>query len=719
VREIRLYFAEENWSDLLDTLYLQGDDRLIGDLVIDGTSYPDVGVRYKGFSSYSSSREKNPFNIKLDHIHRGQNHQGYEKLKLSNVIQDPSFLREAMSYEVARKYMPASQAGFANVFVNDVLIGLYTNVEDVSKEFVEKHFGSRNNAFVKGNPTTVDLNGENSNLSDTPGDDPEAYHDLYGLESDEGWEELLELIDVLNNDQAAIPELLNVDRALWMHAINYTLINFDSYVGYAQNYYLYKDDNGRWNPILWDMNMSFASFRLTDASLYWNGFSIAQAITMNPLNHLNSVSVQPRPLMRELFENDTYKRMYLAHMRTILNENFANGDYYDRALALRDLVRPHVLADTNKFYSDADFESNLDHTVSDVVDYPGIGELMGPRNTYLQGRPGFSGQPTIEEVAHWPEEITVGGDVEITARIVGSDSAFLAYRCEPNGLFEHVELRDDGMNGDGTAGDGMYGARVTASTNLVEFYIYAENATAGAFSPERAAYEFHSFTTRITTGTLVVNEIKAYSEGTGTSDWIELYNAGGFPLSTAGLHLSDDPTDPAKWAMPLRVVAPGEYLVVWADGEPDQGADHANFKLDAEGESLLLSYADGTVIDQVQYGSQYPMSTTGRYPNGTGSFRELYPTLGAVNTNDGSADLDRHIRIFPNPTAGDLHLIVDENGPFELRVIRSDGAILTPEYSLSGDGLVTISALNFGAGVYVLELQTSSTTTRTTFVSIQ
>ena len=115
-------------------------------------------MRYKGFSSYSSSREKNPFNIKLDHIHNGQNHQGYKKLKLSNVIQDPSFLRETLTYEIARKYMPASQANYANLYVNDVLIGLYTNVEDVSKEFVDKHFGSRGNAFIKGNPTTVDLN---------------------------------------------------------------------------------------------------------------------------------------------------------------------------------------------------------------------------------------------------------------------------------------------------------------------------------------------------------------------------------------------------------------------------------------------------------------------------------------------------------------------------------------------------------------------------------
>ena len=143
VQEFRLYFAESNWDDLLDTLFLAGEDeRLTGDLTINGTLIPDVGVRYKGYSSYGSDRVKNPFNIKLNHVHAGQRYQGVDKLKLSNVIQDPSFVREALSYEVARKYMPASRANYARVYVNDVYIGLYTNVESVNAEFTDLHFAT-------------------------------------------------------------------------------------------------------------------------------------------------------------------------------------------------------------------------------------------------------------------------------------------------------------------------------------------------------------------------------------------------------------------------------------------------------------------------------------------------------------------------------------------------------------------------------------------------
>ena len=142
VHEIRIYFEESNWDAILDSLYVLGDEqRMLGRITIDGYAYDSVGIRYKGFSSVSVNRTKNPFNIKLDYTISGQNHQGFDKVKLSNVIQDPSFVREVLSYEIARKYLPSPRANFANVYVNDTLFGLYTNVEAINKDFISHHSG--------------------------------------------------------------------------------------------------------------------------------------------------------------------------------------------------------------------------------------------------------------------------------------------------------------------------------------------------------------------------------------------------------------------------------------------------------------------------------------------------------------------------------------------------------------------------------------------------
>ena len=94
IRDIRITFAQSNWDEILDSLYVAGDKgRMQATLFIDGIQYDSVGVRYKGYSSASVDRVKNPFNIKLNYLIEGQDHQGIDKIKLSNVIQDPSFLR--------------------------------------------------------------------------------------------------------------------------------------------------------------------------------------------------------------------------------------------------------------------------------------------------------------------------------------------------------------------------------------------------------------------------------------------------------------------------------------------------------------------------------------------------------------------------------------------------------------------------------------------------
>ena len=119
VREIRINFYDLNWDSILDSFYIAGNnDRILADLVIDGNQYDSVGVRYKGYSSASVDRLKNPFNIKLDYIIEDQSHEGIKKIKLANGYQDPSFIREVLSYEIARKYLPSSQANFSNVYVD-------------------------------------------------------------------------------------------------------------------------------------------------------------------------------------------------------------------------------------------------------------------------------------------------------------------------------------------------------------------------------------------------------------------------------------------------------------------------------------------------------------------------------------------------------------------------------------------------------------------------
>ncbi len=164
VRQIEIFFNEPNWDDSLDIYYANNNgQRLIADsILIDGLLDEDVGIKYKGNSSYNTSNIKNPMNIKLDYINNGQSINGYNVLKLSNGFRDPSFVREVLSYQIAREYMPAPKATYANVYIDGVLIGLYTCVQSIDDDFTNENFYERNGPFFKVENTGITVPGCNT-----------------------------------------------------------------------------------------------------------------------------------------------------------------------------------------------------------------------------------------------------------------------------------------------------------------------------------------------------------------------------------------------------------------------------------------------------------------------------------------------------------------------------------------------------------------------------
>jgi hypothetical protein len=93
---------------------------------------------------------------------------------------------------------------------------------------------------------------------------------------------------------------------------------------------------------------------------------------------------------------------------------------------------------------------------------------------------------------------------------------------------------------------------------------------------------------------------------------------------------------PRRFQLPGRTLAPGEYLLLWADDETDQGPLHTNFKLSASGEEIAIyeSVDHGNVrIHGWKYGRMGPDISMGYLPADGTAPEYLYPaTPGAPNT---------------------------------------------------------------------------------------
>jgi len=142
-----------------------------------------------------------------------------------------------------------------------------------------------------------------------------------------------------------------------------------------------------------------------------------------------------------------------------------------------------------------------------------------------------------------------------------------------------------------------------------------------------------------------INEFMAINSSTYTDpageydDWIEIYNASEDTVNIAGYYLSSDTTTGTRYCISNQFpdstsILPYDFLVLWADGNTNQGVRHLNFTLPDDTGNLYFYHPDNfTMLESIAYGQQYNDTSYGRFPDGdTSWFLMPSPTPGQSNT---------------------------------------------------------------------------------------
>lgn len=709
IQKIEVFFASASWDALLDAATTT-DSYIIADSVrINGVVFDSVGVKYKGNSSYNASNNKNPLHLNLDYIKGSQDYEGYTEVKLQNGYQDPSMIREVLSYAILEQYMDCPKANFANVYINGSLRGLYSNAESITEDFCGDHFYTSEDSFFKCNP----IGGAGPGGGGSPdltylGADSSLYQLNYELKSTYGWNDLVEMIDILNNNFAQIETVLDVDRALWMLAFNNVLVNLDSYSGaFRQNYYLYKDLNGRFDPILWDLNMSFGGFPGGTGS-----GPLTSPSTLDPLSNSTSPI---HPLIVKMLSDPMFKRMYMAHLRTIVQEIFASGNYLTTANALRATINTSVQLDPYKFFTYTQFQNSLTTATPGGgpmgSTIPGIQQLMDARSTYFASNSEYLlVAPSITSFSPSNSAPVYAETITMNLTCSNETSAYFGYRYAIQDKFTRIPMFDDGLHNDGVAGDHVYGVNVTLNCSNLQYYFYTENNDAGLFSPQRAEHEYHTLSVVIPApllGEIVINEIMAdngsivednYGE---KDDWIELFNTTSSAKDLSSMFLSDDPLLLNEWQFPAgSYIAPNAYLIVWADKDADQSGLHTNFKLSSLGETLFFGNGT-TAYEQIAFPVQTTDISYARCPDAA-VFDFAPPTFAATNNCYAGVQEEKFVdmRVYPVPFSGELRIETSE--VLTLQVLDLTGRIILNTTIPAGESL--LNTMSWNAGVYTVTM---------------
>lgn len=501
IQEINLTFKSERWRFLLDSLRFNGDKMLPADLKVNGASLGQVGVRIRESGGFQTGNQRNNLHIQLDYASPSQQLQGYRTIRLSSALRDPSLVREVLSTDIARKFMPAPKANYANLMVNGKYYGLMVNMEPFEAPFFERYFESsagnlyycpaiRKDTLIKGGC----LNGGFGTLQVEKSES--CYADNFIVQQGGGLRELAELSRVLNQNPAQIETVLDVDRTLWMLAFNNVLVNLYSYSGgKSTGYYLYRDADGRFTPLIGDYNFTFGSYKQTGRG---SDLTLLQLQQMDPMLNADNTL---KPLLNKLLSNPYYTKVYLAHLRSILFSELLTGAYETKAKQWQELIKTSLVNDANKAYSSTDFERSLIATIGRTIQVPGIVELMNERVRFLKRHAALAVlPPTVAEVkARHRDRYAASAmdDFQINAKIGEfATKVTVYYRYNPRESFKAALMHDDGQHNDEKAGDSIYGVSLkpAGAGNRIEYYIQAENVKAIAYSPERYMFERHAAT---------------------------------------------------------------------------------------------------------------------------------------------------------------------------------------------------------------------------------
>ena len=290
-------------------------------------SITEVGVRKKGFvgSVLQKSEERPSLRVKVDKYVEGQRIANYEKITLNNNLTDLTRVRTCLTYHIFRENgYPAPRCNLANVMMNGESLGLYTHVEDVKEDFLDREFNNHTGSLYE--ITIVDFSLEH--LEQGLGRwEPKT--DSTSLDE----EYLLNVSKALLSDNESLEEelgaVLDINAFIQFWALETITAHTDGYSANSNNSFVYFDPDRENRGVLipWGPDDALQTGDL-------DGESTDDIFASEGIYHVNG------GISRRLSQHPEFMGQYLMEIDRMLEENWNEGEL----LELIDVYVDHVLA---------------------------------------------------------------------------------------------------------------------------------------------------------------------------------------------------------------------------------------------------------------------------------------------------------------------------------------------------------------------------------------
>lgn len=410
--------AMDDWDEFIENC--ASEEYYDCDIEIDGEAYSNVAIRGKGNTSLtqvaSYGNDRYSFKIEFDHYDSGSTYYGLDKLCLNNIIQDNTYMKDYLVYQMMGSMGVASPlCSYVYITVNGEDWGLYLAVEGAEDSFLQRNYGSSHGELYKpdsssmgggrgnggefemgdlpdgagdmvqgdqidtdgGRPPDGGMPGFSQGDMQAPGtgetgagggmgssddvllkyidDDIDSYPNIFdNAKTDVSDSDRNRLIKSLKklSDGEDLEDTVDVEEVIKYFAVHDFVLNFDSYTGSMIHNYYLYEEDGQMQMIPWDYNLAFGGFVSSES---------AESLVNYPIDSpVSGGSTEDRPMIAWIFENEEYTELYHEYLEQFISEYFDSGYFETMIDNVVSMISPYVEKDPTKFCSYEEFQTGAE-----------------------------------------------------------------------------------------------------------------------------------------------------------------------------------------------------------------------------------------------------------------------------------------------------------------------------------------------------------------------
>jgi len=443
--------------------------------------------------------------------------------------------------------------------------------------------------------------------------------------------------------------------------------------------------DGRWRWIIFDTDFGFG---LVDE---WNA---AQHNTLAFATDPNQTE-WPNPawstlLLRKLLDNNHFKNDFINIMADHMNSSFKPHRVIEVIDSMQIIYSQNMQEHLNRW-----------HSYGTIGDWETKVNIM---RVFAQQRPTYMQQHIIDK---WgltgTSEITLNvsdvshGNVHISSLVINEQTIAANTPVYPwtGTYFNDIPIPVKAVPKPGYAFVEWEGTGITNPEIIIQ--MTEDTLLKAIFVFDSSYHQNLLYLNEI----MATNTLTVYDEFGEYDDWIEIYNPGTDTIDIAGMYLTDNLFEPHKHKITggssLTKIPPKGFLLLWADGQPEQGVLHLSFKLSADGEAAGLFHAYSyEPVDTISFGPQSNDISYGRYPDGNAQLVYFtHPTPGSSNILPvDEPDTETEFFVYPVPANDYLYL----SHPRDIRIFSITGVLV-----YKADNISFVDILNLNNGLYFIQ----------------